>query len=276
VVKDTAGEVLASCPVATDGSFHCPIEPPLADGAKAEVSLVDQAGNASDPVEIVADSSAPGSLVPAPSDGKSVSGEGEAPGDTITVTDGDGNVLCTTQVRDDFAWECQLHPSAAEGEMVVIAEEDAAHNKVERPWRVGLPRLSLAHASRHAGEVQTAVGENFQPGETVSLTALGVSLSAVADDDGRVTFEWTVTAGAEGEREVTATGAESGRVEAAFELVPRPAPPIPSVRPSTPLGTLPFTGAQGLGALVGLALGALVAGCLLIAGGRRRAARRQG
>ncbi|MFP3607819.1 Ig-like domain-containing protein, partial [Paraburkholderia sp. SIMBA_053] len=77
-------------------------------------TATDPAGNstAGDPIDVTVDTVAsPAPVIPGPADGAVVtdatptfSGTGDD-GDTITVTDGDGNVLCTTTVVDG-EWSC--------------------------------------------------------------------------------------------------------------------------------------------------------------------------
>ncbi|MDR1188475.1 MAG: Ig-like domain-containing protein [Bifidobacteriaceae bacterium] len=278
VVKDGDGNTVATCPVAPDGSFDCPISPKLPDGSEVTVEVVDQAGNASDPVDIVTDATAPGRPVVHPSDGSEIDGIGQTPGDKIVVKDEDGNTLCETVVGTDKTWGCVLAPNAKEGDTLVIVEEDQSGNAVERPWRVGVPRLSLAKATVCGNERQAVMAENFQPSEPVTLWAAGAEdvAPAVASDDGRVEFEWTVSPEARDQQAVRLTGPESGSVTGAFAVAcaGQPEPPAKPVPPGA-AGKLPFTGVAGAVALAGTALALLALGCwFLIAAARRRRAGR--
>ncbi|MFT4258549.1 choice-of-anchor G family protein [Microbacterium sp.] len=75
----------------------------------------------------------------------------------------------------------------------------------------------------YAGQVQTAIGTGFKPGETVKGTMFSSPLalgSQVADSKGEVTFVWTIPQGTDlGAHTVTLTGAESGSVSGTFQVV---------------------------------------------------------
>ncbi|MDR0366776.1 MAG: Ig-like domain-containing protein [Bifidobacteriaceae bacterium] len=198
-----------------------------------------------------------------PSDGGSIGGDSDGPGDTITVKDKDGEVLCTTTVQPNGTWSCTLQPPAEEGDIVTIVAEDDSGLTVEKDWRIGIPRMVLAKETICGGGRQAVTGENFQPGEAVTLAALGAPSGAeavaVASADGVVQFEWTVPANATGAQKVTLTGPLSRGVDGQFACE-CPAPPPP----------LPFTGAANVIPIAGLAAGLLFAGWLLWLAARRR------
>jgi hypothetical protein len=282
VVKDEEGNVIVTCPVRPDGTFHCPVSPKLPDGSKVTVEVTDKAGNTSDPVDVVTDGVAPSRPTVEPSDGGTIGGQGSKAGDTITVKDADGNTLCTAVVGEDLNWSCDLSPTAKEGDMLAIVEEDALHNTVERPWRVGVPRLTVAKPTVCGGQPQAVVGENFQPAEQVTLTAAGAEDTApgAVGEDGRVRFEWTVASEAQGKQAVRLTGPESGSVSGEFDArcPETPAPAVtPTAAPEQPpaAGNLPFTGARGAAALAGTALALLTLGCWMFLAARRRRAERE-
>jgi hypothetical protein len=286
VVTDQDGEVVASCPVAADGAFNCPIAPPLEDGASAQVVIVDGAGNNSAGAEITADRREPADLAVEPSDGAELGGRGDRPGDQITVTDGAGTVLCETTVKADHTWSCQLAPAASEGDGLTVTETAPTGKQTDRPWRVGLPAVAVEVSDALPGGRQVAIGRNFQPGELVvalisSAGAGGAEVGRMtADESGAVTFEWLVAAeAAPGARTVTLSGDLSGPHQADFNVLANPASPSPvptptqtpaGPRPVPPAANLPFTGASGLVGLVGGALGLTAAGWLLILAARRR------
>jgi len=127
------------------------------------------------------------------------------------------------------------------------------------------------------GDTQTVTGKNFQPGEEVEAFFNGESLGKKkADADGNV--EWTFVIPedlAPGTYSVELVGELSGSVEVEFEVgepektevtnppVRKPAKPYPG-------RGLPFTGADGLVGLSGAALGALLAGWLMLLAKKRR------
>src|SRR5690606_28508901 len=99
----------------------------------------DAAGNESDPsdeVTITVDLTAPDPLnVTGPADGDEVltdrptfRGTGE-PGALVTITDMDGNVICTTTVAGDGSWSCVPTAALADGDhRFRIVQTDAAGN----------------------------------------------------------------------------------------------------------------------------------------------------
>ncbi|MDR1635254.1 MAG: Ig-like domain-containing protein [Bifidobacteriaceae bacterium] len=256
VVDPDSGDELARCPVEADGTFDCEL-PGLGDGAEIHVHIEDTARNASGEVAAVVDAVAPGEPVPGPSDGTEIGGKGREPGDTIIVTDEDGEELCRATVGEDLVWSCELVPPLHEGDMVTIVERDPAGNSTELAWRIGVPRVVLSEPALNRGARQTATGHNFQPGEEVAGVMRSDPLAlgtATADADGKVVFTWTVPESAEfGSHEVTLTGPLSGAVAATFTVQ-----------------ALPFTGASGVVGALGLVFGLLVAGLLLLVAARRR------
>jgi len=124
------------------------------------------------------------------------------------------------------------------------------------------------------GDTQTVTGKNFQPGEEVEAFFNGESLGKKkADADGNV--EWTFVIPedlAPGIYSVELVGELSGSVEVEF-VVDEPEKredPLPrKIRPSQ-TRSLPFTGADGLVGLSGAALGALLAGWLMLLAKKRR------
>lgn len=99
--------------VATAGTWRCPVNNPLADGTYAvKATATDIFGNTatSDPVFF---SVLPSPTITFPTDGSTltndqtptITGTGDA-GNTITVKDENGTVICTAIVGDDGTWSC--------------------------------------------------------------------------------------------------------------------------------------------------------------------------
>jgi hypothetical protein len=261
VVDPVTGDELCRSKVAADGSFRCEPDVPLEHGDQVHVVVIDPAKNPSPPLLIVVDAEAPLTPVPQPSDGTTISGKGDVAGDKITIEDKDGVVLCETTVGANLAWTCTLDPAAAEGDMLNIIEEDAAHNTVVKAWRVGIPEITMAKQTLCVSEQQAVTAKNFQPGETVTAVLVGSGLVAtqVADSNGQVTFNWTVAKSVSQDNHVLSlTGAESGTHTANFTVYCK-APE-----------KLVFTGANGVVGLAGGALGMLLAGWFLLLAAKRR------
>jgi hypothetical protein len=292
VVRDRAdGSVLCEARVGVDGSFKCDFRPPLADGREIVVVVVDPAGNQSDGKPAVVDAVAPAPPRPSPSDGKSLSGVGDDPGNKIVVRDRAGNVVCETVVGPDRTWVCQLVPPAQVGDVLDVVESDPVGNRVLKPWRVGLPEVALAKPRLHRNDPQSATGVNFQPGETVVAVTAGAGSEAAgadapalaaggesqvgqatADGDGRVVFRWRIPLdAARGEHVLTLRGAASGNVTGKFTVLELPAPQDVAPPPVATRPGLPVTGADDVVGLAGAALGLLLSGLLLaLAASRRR------
>ncbi|GAB3598323.1 choice-of-anchor G family protein [Microbacterium tumbae] len=83
--------------------------------------------------------------------------------------------------------------------------------------------ITVKHPTLERGESQTAIGTGFEPGEVVTGVMHSTPLALgtqVADDEGTVTFTWTIPAGTElGAHQVILTGATSGAVSGPFQVV---------------------------------------------------------
>jgi hypothetical protein len=256
VVRDEDGNQIGTCAVEADGTFDCDL-PGLEDGAVIEVEITDSAGNTGAHVPGEVDAIPPVTN-PAPSDGGTMTGRGESPGDVIVVKDESGTELCSTVVKDDLSWTCELKPAAAEGDKVSIVEIDPAGNETITVWRIGIPRLTVAKPSVILKEEQAVRGENFQPGEEVEAVMRSNPLvvgKGKADEDGAVSFKWDVPADTSlGKHEVELSGPLSGSVKAEFEVA----------------APLPFTGSSGMVGVLGAAMGLGISGWLLLLAARRR------
>jgi adhesin/invasin len=257
---DNGDEELCRAVVLPDGSFRCDFEIPLEDGKKIDVKIEDPAGNQSDGGRIEIDATAPGPPTPKPSDGETMTGIGDEAGNTIVVADEDGNVLCEAVVQGDLSWECELEPQAKVGDTLTITEQDKAGNAISKPWRVGIPAITIAKPTLCTGE-QAATAINFQPGEAVTALTTGDKQvgSVTADKDGQVVVKWVIAQGtAQNKYTLTLRGAESGDHMANFSVV------------CPPEDKLVYTGADGIVGLLGSALGLLIAGFLLLLAAKRR------
>ncbi|MDR2378712.1 MAG: Ig-like domain-containing protein, partial [Bifidobacteriaceae bacterium] len=270
VIDPVTGEELCQTAVNPDGTWSCAFDPALPDGTVVEVVLVDKASNSSEKGTVTVDAVAPIQPVPDPSAGETLTGLGEEEGNAITVTDADGNVLCEAEVQADRSWSCVLEPPAHVGDMLTVAEEDASHNVVTRPWRVGIPEIAIAKLQLCLGDRQAATGYNFQPGETVTAMTTGeVPVGVIkANSEGMVVFQWVVPEDTpRNVHTLTLRGPLSGVHTANFSVTcggpPADIPPI-QVPP------LERTGADGLIGLTGGALGLLLAGLFLLLAAKRR------
>jgi hypothetical protein len=128
---------------------------------------------------------------------------------------------------------------------------------------------AVGRATIRLGETQTVSAVGFQPGDQVTAVMRSDPVeigSAPADATGSVSFSWVIAVDTEpGRHTVTLTGATSGSVEVAFEVLAE------ASAPTSPSGRgLPFTGAIGLGAVVFTGCVLLPVGAAMILAARRR------
>ena len=254
---------------------------------------------------VIVDTIAPDAPIVDPTDGTEVTGLGE-PGATVIIKDAAGNEIGRALVGPDGRWRARLNPQAKEGDYIHVTQTDEAGNTSPTTTvRVGLIRVVVDRAQLYHLENQVARVYNLQPGETVRLT-LGDGLdlgTAIADKDGMAVFTFPIPLSvAEGFHRVQAVGTFSGPAESGFFQVIA-IEPTPSVRatsgsptrtatstakPSVSgnaggagtgaganaskglTGKQAATGAEGLIPSLGAALGAALAGLLLLALARRR------
>jgi hypothetical protein len=271
VVTDKSGKSVCEAKVQADGTFRCDLRPALADGQEVKVTVKDAAGNVSGAVKVVADATAPPTPKPAPTAGETITGMGDAEGNTIVVKDANGNTLCTTTVGADFKWSCKLSPKAKVGDKVTVIESDPAGNAEEKSWRVGVPAVTIAKPTLCIAEPQSVTGVNFQPGETVAAVTTGgiVIGTRTANSNGQVVFNWNIPIDTpKNVLTLTLSGPDSGVYSVKYTVQC----PVPSSlpNPKIPQGKLPFTGASGIVGMLGAALGALLAGLFLMMAAKRR------
>ncbi|MDR3106839.1 MAG: Ig-like domain-containing protein, partial [Bifidobacteriaceae bacterium] len=139
VVTDDDGNVVARCPVLPNGMFDCPIDPSLPDGGEIHVEIVDQAGNASHPINKTVDGVPPAEPTIEESNGTHVAGQvaGEdmadaAHGDlSVVVKTEDGIVITTCPVKVDGSFDCPINPRLPDGQTVVVEIVDKAGNTTD-------------------------------------------------------------------------------------------------------------------------------------------------
>lgn len=293
------GAATCTATVTGAGTWSCTPASPLVAGTTALVALqTDAAGNesaVSPTVTVTVDATAPPAPTPDATNGARVVGAAE-PGTTVTIRGEDGTVLCVTTAGDDGRFECVPDEPIPTGTLLFLTATDVAGNESPAATvRVGGASVTLALALALPGQVQTANGVGFLPGESVAglLESTPVDLGTrVADATGAVTFTVTLPIDiAAGTHRVTLTGAESGAVFAEFrvEAVAGPGAPGPggpgapgpttpgtpgpgAPDPATPGGpgdVLSSTGIAGMPAVTGMALLLLLVGGLLARAGRR-------
>lgn len=127
-ITGPGGVVLASGVVASDGTFAFTLSSPQTNGEALRVSQVDNAGNASPSVALVAPDldapTAPAGLALSGA-GLVLSGTAEA-GSTVTVRDAMGNVLGSGRAGADGTFQVTLKPAQINGEVLQVTATDAA------------------------------------------------------------------------------------------------------------------------------------------------------
>ncbi|MGP7796930.1 BapA/Bap/LapF family large adhesin [Sphingomonas sp. CLY1604] len=188
-LRNPDGSVIATAPVAADGSYTIALVPPRLDGELLSVTQADAAGNVSPPATDAApDTTAPDAPVAGiDAGGTTVTGTGE-PGATVTVT-GPAGALGTAVVAADGSFTVPLATAQANGEALTVVQADAAGN--------ASPATSLAAPDITAPAAPTAtvaadgasVSGQGEPGATVTITAPGGAPigSAVVAADGSYT-----------------------------------------------------------------------------------------
>ncbi|MQT51109.1 MULTISPECIES: BapA/Bap/LapF family large adhesin [unclassified Pseudomonas] len=129
-VKDAAGAVIGTGPVAADGSFTITLDSAQKNGETLNVTLTDKAGNISAVTPVIAgDTTAPDAPteLAVSVDGLTLSGKGEV-GSTVTVKDAAGAVIGFGPVEADGTFTIALDTAQTNGETLNVTLTDKAGN----------------------------------------------------------------------------------------------------------------------------------------------------
>ncbi|MQT58258.1 BapA prefix-like domain-containing protein, partial [Pseudomonas sp. FSL R10-0399] len=129
-VKDSAGAVIGTGPVAADGSFTIVLDKAQTNGETLNVTLTDKAGNISAVTPVIAgDTTAPDAPteLAVSTDGLTLSGKGEI-GSTVTVKDAAGAVIGSGPVGADGSFEITLDTAQTNGETLNVTLTDKVGN----------------------------------------------------------------------------------------------------------------------------------------------------
>ena len=192
-VKDDTGKVICEVviPAASLGGWSCTPTQPLPDGEYSftaeQTNDVGTTGDPSESVHVKIKATPPvAPSITSPTDGAitndntpTVSGTGAEPGATVTVKDGNGNVLCTTTVpitSTDGVWSCQLDNQLPDGDQTITAQQtDVAGNTGPNSPPI---HLHVKTTPPNPPEVDSTNGSQItgssDPGTTITVT----------DDDG--------------------------------------------------------------------------------------------
>ncbi|MDR0489109.1 MAG: Ig-like domain-containing protein, partial [Propionibacteriaceae bacterium] len=140
-VTDLEGNELCTAIVQSDKTWGCTPVTPLEDGDHTIIATEkDPTGNVSDPSNevtftitppVIKDLDPPNPpVITGPEDGETVTtdtpeitGAGDEPGNTITVTDEDGNEVCTAIVTENKTWACTPENPFEDGPHTLTATE---------------------------------------------------------------------------------------------------------------------------------------------------------
>src|SRR5471030_322467 len=173
-IKDGTGDVIGTGTVGADGNFQVVLVTPSTTGATLQVVLKDSAGNESLPGTVVV--GGPVTLPDAPTglavsaDGTTVSGKG-APGSTITIKDGTGDVIGTGTVGADGNFQVVLVTPSTTGATLQVVQEDSAGDE-SLPGTVvvgGLVTLPDAPTGLVVSADGTTVSGKGAPGSTITI-----------------------------------------------------------------------------------------------------------
>jgi VCBS repeat-containing protein len=170
-VRLADGTLIGTIVVPAGGNFTVPLSPAQLDGQALDVTLIDAAGNVSQPSQIVAPDITPPALptdVAVNGDGTAVTGN--APGaSSVTVSDGAGNVI-TVPVNPDGSFSVPLDTPQNNGQTVTVVVTDAAGND-SAPVSVTAPDTTdpLPATGISVSPDGGTVGGTAEPGSTVEI-----------------------------------------------------------------------------------------------------------
>jgi hypothetical protein len=180
-VKDGDGSTICTATVqgsGTKGTWSCTPDKPMTDG-RHEVTAVqeDPAGNVSDPsnqVSIIIDTIPPHAPTIDTANGEEIGGTVPDtpenpldPGTTVTVTDDDGDEICTAEVQDDGTWSCLTPDGTPSGPIHAVATDPAGNVSDETTRDLDTTRPDPPLAQSPNGSEVTGSGD---PGDTIDVT----------------------------------------------------------------------------------------------------------
>ncbi|WP_416424031.1 Ig-like domain-containing protein [Pseudomonas sp. App30] len=183
-VRDSAGNVLGTGTVGSDGHFQITLNQPETNGETLNVTLTDAAGNSSAPGTLVAADTTPPAVpgnLAVNADGTTLTGTGEA-GSTITVKGADGTVLGTALVASDGSFSVTLAPAQTAGQALTVIDTDAAGNSSPAATAQA-PDLSVPDTTPPAPATDVAISGS---GSLVSGHGEAGATATVIDANGTV------------------------------------------------------------------------------------------
>nr|WP_295930909.1 Ig-like domain-containing protein [uncultured Xanthomonas sp.] len=176
-----------------DGAGNWSVTPgaALPDGTVVNVVATDATGNVSPPATTTVDALAPAAPVLQPSNGTAIVGTAEA-GATVTVTDGNGNLIGQTTADGAGNWSVTPGAALPDGTVVNAVATDAAGN-ASPPASTTVDALAPAAPVLQPSNGTAIVG-TAEAGATVTVTDGNGTLIGQTTADGA--GNWSVTPGA--------------------------------------------------------------------------------
>lgn len=172
IVKDSHGAQIGTGTVDQSGNFSITLSTPQKNGETLTVSVTDKAANIGISENIIApDTTPPGAPtgLTVSADGLSVSGQAE-PNSTVTITDGNGNVLGTGVTNGAGNFIAPLNSPQLNGQGLLATATDAAHNKGPAASVVA-PDITPPNApdNLHVNSTGTVLTGHAEAGSTITV-----------------------------------------------------------------------------------------------------------
>ncbi|UYK79254.1 Ig-like domain-containing protein [Xanthomonas sacchari] len=219
-----------------DGAGNWSVTPgaALPDGTVVNAVATDATGNVSPPATTTVDALAPAAPVLQPSNGTAIVGTAEA-GATVTVTDGNGNLIGQTTADGAGNWSVTPGAALPDGTVVNAVATDAAGN-ASPPASATVDALAPAAPVLQPSNGTAIVG-TAEAGATVTVTDGNGNLIGQTTADGA--GNWSVTPG---------TALPNGTVvnavatDAAGNVSPPATTTVDALAPAAPLVTISLDG----------------------------------
>ena len=259
-----AAQSAATADASTDASADVSSDVNASAQAAAQAAANADASSASN-AEASAEADASANAAAASQAAANADSSSDASSEASASSDSDASASASASSDDDANASSDADAStSANSDSSSDADSESASNANASSAADGQQiSMELENDRLMVGQEQVAHGHGFQPGESVTATQYSTPYvigTAVADDNGDVTFTWSVPNGTEdGNHVVELTGETSGSVDATFEVY------------STGAGGLSPTGGDMALPLGGLAAAMLLAGAGVWFAVRRRA-----
>jgi len=200
-VSDEHGNTVCTAIIHADKSWTCTPATGLSDGSHTLTAVEEDSdgntGTPSAPIQFSIDTTPPSITVPGDgmtvvSDTPTISGTGTASGDTITVTDGSGHVVCVATVQANKTWSCKPNAPLAPGDNTLTATEKDQGGNTGNPSTTITVNVDTTPPSI-TGPADGDLTNNDTPTISGTGTAEGDTIT-VTDGDGTVLCTATVQA----------------------------------------------------------------------------------